>query len=69
MVCGGNSAETRWAKNLSHGELEWGSGRIHGGLKNQPHRFREGGGGGGGGGADFEKSPKLYIVHNFVPLW
>ena len=42
--CGGNSAETQWAKNLSRRELEWGIGRIRGGLKNPPHRF----------GGDFE---------------
>ena len=40
--------ETRWTKSPSRRELEWGIGRIRGGLKNQPHWV--GGGGGGGGG-------------------
>ena len=60
--CGGNSAETRWTKNKSRWEMEWGIRKIRGGLKNQPHRF--GGGGGGGGGADFEKPPELYCIYH-----
>ena len=30
--------ETRWTKNPSRWELEWGIRKIRGGLKNQPHR-------------------------------
>ena len=41
--CGGNSAETRWTKNPSRWELEWGKRKIRGGLKDQPHRFGGGG--------------------------
>ena len=48
--CRGNLAETRWTKNPSRWELEWGIIKIRGGLKNQPHRFR----------GDFEKQPELY---------
>ena len=33
----------------SRRELEWGIGRIRGGLKNPPHPVRGAGGGGGGG--------------------
>ena len=42
--------ETRWTKNPSRWELEWGIKKIRGGLKNQPHRF----------GGDFEKPPEPY---------
>ena len=50
--------ETGWAQNPSRRKLEWGIGRIHGGLKNQPHRFR----------GDFEKPLELYYRsdHFFV---
>ena len=49
---GGNAAETRWTKNPSRWELEWGIRKIHGGLKNPPHQF----------GGDFEKPPELYCT-------
>ena len=41
-ICRPTLAETRWTKNLSRWELEWGIRKIGGGLKNQPHPVRGG---------------------------
>ena len=48
--------ETRWRKNPSRWDLEWGIRKIRGGLKNQPHRF----------GGDFEKPPELYCIYIYI---
>ena len=53
--------ETGWAKNPSRGELEWGIGRIRGGLKIRPTGGR-GGGGRVGGCGYFEKPLELYCT-------